>query len=138
MTRAGNYGAYSMWDHVDASDAQIAVVAMIEDPEALQVIDDIVAVDGLDAVFIGRGDLTVAFGAPTRDDPKVVSAVEEILRASRNAKKSIWMMTETAEEAREFAARGASTFIISSDQGFLRKACVQASAEFDKIVQKTD
>ena len=65
------------------------------------------------------------------------SAVDEILRAARYAKKSVWMMTETAEEAREFAARGASTFIISSDQGLLRKACIQVSMEFRKTVQKT-
>jgi 2-keto-3-deoxy-L-rhamnonate aldolase RhmA len=109
---------------------------MIEDPEALPVIDDILAVDGLDAVFIGRGDLTVAFGAHTRDDPRIIAAIDEILRAAHDAGKSAWMMVETAEEARDFAARGASTFIISSDQGFLRKACIQAATGFSKIVKK--
>lgn len=35
---------------------------MLEDPEALDHIDDIVAVDGMDAFFLGRSDLTVALG----------------------------------------------------------------------------
>ena len=39
---------------------------MIEDPEALDQIDAIAAVDGIGGLFIGRGDLTVAFGAKRR------------------------------------------------------------------------
>ncbi|MDH3233657.1 MAG: aldolase/citrate lyase family protein, partial [Alphaproteobacteria bacterium] len=58
--RAGGYGRLGVWDHVDRSDAQVAVIAMIEDPPAVDVIDTIVEVEGLDAVFIGRGDLTVS------------------------------------------------------------------------------
>ena len=59
-----------MWTNVDASDAATTVIAMIEDPEALDEIDAIVAVEGLDGFFIGRGDLTVAFGAPSNDAPR--------------------------------------------------------------------
>ena len=40
--------------------------------------DAILAVEGLDAVFIGRGDLTVAFGAPNRDAPVIRDAVDAV------------------------------------------------------------
>ncbi|WP_306224418.1 HpcH/HpaI aldolase family protein [Bosea beijingensis] len=122
VTRAGRYGGAKMWDLVDTSDAAVATIAMIEDPSALEKIDAILAVEGLDAVFIGRGDLTVAFGAPTRDAPVVRDAVDAILRAAKAAGKPVCVMTDNGEESAAFAERGASAFILSSDQGFLRKA----------------
>ena len=56
--RAGRYGGTPLWTNVDEQDARTTVIAMIEDPEALPVIDQIANVDGLDGFFIGRGDLT--------------------------------------------------------------------------------
>jgi 2-keto-3-deoxy-L-rhamnonate aldolase RhmA len=133
VTRAGGYGATKMWDLVAEADAGVAVVAMIEDPPALSVIDDILAVDGLDAVFIGRGDLTVSLGAPNRDAPVVREAVDTILRAAARARKPVCMMIDGADEARDFTSRGASAFIVSSDQGFLRKAAAQALGELKAV-----
>lgn len=131
MTRAGNYGGRKMWDHVDGSDAAIGVIAMIEDPAAIPYIDEITAVNGLDAVFIGRGDLTVAMEAPSRDSPPVVDAVDHIIQSAKRNGKAIWMMVDSAEEAMQFSAKGVSGFIISSDQALLRRACALVSTEFD-------
>lgn len=76
VTRAGGYGSKPMWEHIDTSDAGIAAIAMIEDPSALDALEEILAVEGLNAVFIGRGDLTVAFGAPNHNDAIVTRAVD--------------------------------------------------------------
>lgn len=129
VTRAGRYGGSKMWDLVDTADAAVATIAMIEDPAVLSEIDAILAVEGLDAVFIGRGDLTVAFGAPTRDAPDVRHAVDTILNAAKKAGKPVCVMTDNGEESASFAERGASAFILSSDQGFLRKAASEALAQ---------
>lgn len=122
VTRAGGYGAKPMWKHIDEADAGIAAIAMIEDPTGVENIEDIIAVEGLDAVFIGRGDLTVAYGAPSRDDPTITSAVDRIIDAARRADKAVWMMVETAKDIEPLVAKGASSFIVSSDQGMLRNA----------------
>src|SRR5262249_40493003 len=68
-TRAGGYTAVPMWRHISDSDASIVFVAQIEDPVALDDIDAIAAVDGVDSLFIGRGDLTAAFGDEAKDPP---------------------------------------------------------------------
>ncbi|NTF46038.1 HpcH/HpaI aldolase/citrate lyase family protein [Rhizobium rhizogenes] len=122
VTRAGGYGAKPVWKHVDEADAGVAAIAMIEDPAGVENIDEIIAVEGLDAVFIGRGDLTVAYGAATRDDPAIVSAVDRIIGAAHHAGKPVWMMVETAKDMEPLLAKGASSFIVSSDQGMLRNA----------------
>jgi staphyloferrin B biosynthesis citrate synthase len=128
--RSGRYGGSPMWTTVDASDAATTVIAMIEDPEALDEIDAIVAVDGLDGFFIGRGDLTVAFGAPSNDAPPVQAAVERIAAAARAVRKPVCVMVASAAEAKAFHALGATAFIVSSDQSFMRRAAGQALADF--------
>lgn len=128
--RMAQYGGGAVWKTVDAQDAQTTVVAMIEDPLAIDNIDAIAAVEGLDAFFIGRGDLTVAYGVPSSDAPAVVNAVERASRAAIAAGKAVCVMTGSKEEAAGFRKVGASAFIVSSDQGFMRKAAAAALKEF--------
>jgi 2-keto-3-deoxy-L-rhamnonate aldolase RhmA len=125
-TRAGNYGAVGVWDHVKAQDDSVTFIAMIEDPEALDEIDAILAVEGLDGVFIGRGDLTVALGAPAMDAPVILDACNTIIAAARKAGKPVAMMVGNADDARRFGEMGATTFIVASDQTFMRQAAIKA------------
>jgi 2-keto-3-deoxy-L-rhamnonate aldolase RhmA len=131
--RAGRYGGLAMWEHVDAADASVAVIAMIEDPEAVEHIDEILAVEGLDAIFIGRGDLTVSYGAPTRDAPVIQDAVARIIAAAARAGTPVCLMTDSVAEAKTFADGGASAFIVASDQAFMRKAARAALTEFSTL-----
>jgi 2-keto-3-deoxy-L-rhamnonate aldolase RhmA len=121
-TRAGRYTAVPMWQHIADSDARMAFVAQIEDPIALDDIDAIAAVDGVDSLFIGRGDLTAAFGDDSKDPPEVRRAVERIAEAARKVKKPISVYVGNATEAAWLGTLGASVFVLSSDQGFLRQA----------------
>jgi 2-keto-3-deoxy-L-rhamnonate aldolase RhmA len=97
-------------------------VAQIEDPVALDEIDAIAAVEGVDSLFIGRGDLTAAFGDETKDPPAVLRAVELISEAGRKASKPISVYVGSATEAEWLNSRGATVFVLNSDQGFLRQA----------------
>lgn len=132
--RAGGYGAVPMWEHVTNSDAAVTVIAMIEDPEALDEIDQIVGVDGLDGVFIGRGDLTVALGAADAGAPEVRAACDRIIEAANKAGKPVCVMVGSASESRTFRALGASAFIVASDQAFMRQAAQKALSEFATLV----
>src|SRR5262249_6748653 len=107
--RAGGYGAAGIWQHVEAQDKSVTVIAMIEDPEALGVIDEIVAVDGLDGVFVGRGDLSVAMGAESPNAPAVQSATERIAKAAAAAGKPVCVMVGSMAEAAPFRALGATS-----------------------------
>ncbi len=128
--RAGRYGGVALWPHVEAQDAAVAVVAMIEDPEALDLLDPIMATEGLDAVFIGRADLTVAMGAASPDAPEVRSAVARILEAATRAGLPVCVMAAHIDEARAFAEQGASAFMIGSDLGLMRQAAGRVFGDF--------
>ena len=126
--RAAQYGAGGMWDSIDTGDAATTVIAMIEDPEGVSQIDAIVAFEALDAVFIGRGDLTVALGAASSSDAVVRDAVSRVIGAARRVGKPVCVMVGGASEAEAFRRQGATAFIVSSDQGFMRRAGAQALA----------
>ena len=132
-TRAGEYGGRGMWGHVDAQDRDVTVLAMIEDPEALECLDAIFATPGLDGCFIGRGDLTVALGAKGLDSPETQGATEKILAAARKAGKPACIMVVSATEAETWKKLGATAFIVSSDQGFLRAGAAKVAADFAAV-----
>lgn len=134
--RHARYGASSMWKTVDAADAATAVIAQIEDPEALNEIDAIAATEGIDALFIGRGDLAVALGAESSDAPPLRTAVERIGAAARNANKPVAVFVGTKAEAEWLQDQGASAFVVASDQGFIRKAGGQALDEIRSLTTR--
>ena len=124
-TRAGGYGTASMAEHIAASDAATAVVAQIEDPEALDEIDAIAAVPGIDCLFIGRADLAAALD----DEVAVASAAQRIARAAAGVGKPVGLFVASRAEASRLAGLDATLFVLSSDHGFMRQAAAAAAAE---------
>ncbi len=124
--RVGGYGGRRMWDVIDAADSATVVIAQIEDPEALENIDGIAATPGIDALFIGRADLAVAMHAASPEAAEVQDAVLCITAAARRIGKPVCVFVATAQEVAWLEAQGATTFVVSSDQGFMRTAASQA------------
>lgn len=136
-TRAGGFGRAGMAEHIAAQDAAVAVIAMIEDPPAIDAIGAIAAVDGIDAFFIGRGDLTVAYQADSQSAPPVRAAVEAITDAAAAAGRRVFVMSGTPEDAADLAGRGATGFIMASDQGFLRQGAAATLKSFAAKLDET-
>ena len=87
LARAQGFGAsfpaYQLWLEHNA-----VVVAMIEHIDAVNVIDSILSVSGIDAYIIGPYDLSGSMGRPGElNHPDVQSAIARILEAGQRAKK---------------------------------------------------
>jgi staphyloferrin B biosynthesis citrate synthase len=119
-SRAAGYGGKSIADHLATSAAHSVCVAQIEDIEALDNIDAIAAVHGIDALFIGRIDLTIALGCTSPDDAKVVTAVDAIIAAAIAAGRPVGLFTSRAQDAALWQAKGATLFLLGSDHSFIR------------------
>ena len=119
-TRAAGYTTLGMGKHRAAARGVI-VIAQIEDAEAVDAIEEIAAVDGIDALFIGRADLTISYGVESPDDPMVISAVERICAAGKVAGRTVGMFLGRVADVPEWRAKGASLFVLQSDQEFLLK-----------------
>jgi 2-keto-3-deoxy-L-rhamnonate aldolase RhmA len=76
-TRAAGYGFFGGERHVGDSNAGTAVIVMAETREALDNLDAILSVPGIDAVFFGPNDLSFSLGHPGQmGHPDVVGAIE--------------------------------------------------------------
>jgi 2-keto-3-deoxy-L-rhamnonate aldolase RhmA len=97
----------------------VTIIAPIEDIEGVENIEAIAAVDGIDALFIGRADLTISYAAQTPDDTIVVDAVDRIVAAGKKAGRMTGMFLGRASDVPVWREKGASLFILGSDQDFL-------------------
>lgn len=117
-SRAAGYTTRSMADHLERSAGTI-VIAQIEDPGAIEDIEAIAAVEGIDALFVGRVDLTVAYGVTSQDDPGVVAAVERVCAAGRAQGRPVGMFLARTSDISLWREKGASLFLLGSDHGFM-------------------
>lgn len=131
-TRAADYTTLGMAKHCAAAKG-VTVIAQIEDAEAIDDIDAIAATPGLDALFIGRADLTISLEAESPDAPVVVAAVERICAAGQKAGRAVGMFLGRAADVPLWRARGTSLFILQSDHDFL----LQGAAALARDITET-
>jgi 4-hydroxy-2-oxoheptanedioate aldolase len=93
---------------------RVLCVVMVETGAGVENIDAILAVPGVDAVFVGPSDLALAFGVP-RDDPANRARVAELGRACRARGIPVGAAATSTDEARGYAASGFAFVAVPSD-----------------------
>ena len=77
-----DFSSIPVSEAAEAINDAILVVVMLESPEAIENVDAIAAVEGVDVLLVGTGDLTMEMGIPGKEDsPRVVSAYEKVISA---------------------------------------------------------
>lgn len=127
-SRAAGYGLVGIPDHLAASAERSVAIAQIEDVEAVEAVDAIAAVPGLDALFVGRIDLTIALGESDPDAAAVVAAVERVLVAGKRANLPVGMFAPRETDVAAWRGRGARLFLQGSDHAFMRAGARAARA----------
>jgi 4-hydroxy-2-oxoheptanedioate aldolase len=97
--------------------------AMIETREALANLDDILAVPGLDAIFLGPSDLSITLSRGevlNLTGAEVEKALDHALSRAKAAGKIAGAYAPTGERAAEFAKRGFSFIALGGDTVALR------------------
>ncbi|MEL6378741.1 MAG: aldolase/citrate lyase family protein [Pseudomonadota bacterium] len=136
-SRAAGYTTFAMADNLARARANICVIAQIEDLPALDDIDDIAAVEGIDCLFIGRIDLTIALGARSPKDKPVTDAVEAICAAGKKAGRPVGMFVSDLAEIPHWQKAGASLFLLQSDHNFILDGAKTLRSQFDQAVVDT-
>ena len=118
-------------DYPQKADETIVTFAMIETAQALDNLDAILSVEGLDAIYIGPSDLSLALGCrPVFDDvdPPVAQAIEHILeRATAHGVKA-GIHCGDPKVARARAAKGFRFVTVGSDARLMAVGAQQALA----------
>jgi 4-hydroxy-2-oxoheptanedioate aldolase len=126
-SRAAGYGAFGGPAHTQRSNDGIALVVMIETPEAVANAAAIAAVPGVDGVFVGPNDLAHSMGCENRwDEPIVQAAIEHTLKAVASAGKCPGILALTPADEEKYAAWGARYFA-SVTTGIITRAFKEAA-----------
>lgn len=131
-TRSAGYGMKGLAENLEDARKNTTVIAQIEDLEALDATDQIASVEGVDCLFIGRIDLTVALGANSPAEQTVVNAVEAICASGKKHNRRIGMFVSDIGEIPRWIDSGASLFIIKSDHTFLLEGAKKLRDDFDQ------
>lgn len=110
------------------------LMVQIEDREAVECVEGIAAVEGVDLLFIGPGDLTISYGVPMqRQHPLVQRAMDRIANAAEKAGKWWGTVTETPEVAQAEMDRGARMVTCADDHFLLVDGLRDAYQRFEHI-----
>lgn len=119
-------------DYVAMADAELLNVVLIESPEGVAALDDILAVEGIDVAVVARSDLSSALGVPGRfDDPRLTRLVAEA-EAKIRARTGVALggNARDPEEAKAMIGRGYRLLVLGSDAGLVQRT---AAAELAAI-----
>jgi 4-hydroxy-2-oxoheptanedioate aldolase len=120
--------------YVREANAQTFVVVQIEDPAALEHVDAIAAVEGVDVVFLGPADFTVLSGIPGQfDHPSVENAIDRVAGATKSAGKAWGMPCGSAEHARRLLDRGARFLAHGADILMVKNGFEAIQRDFGKL-----
>jgi 2-dehydro-3-deoxyglucarate aldolase len=115
LGRAQGYGL-TLREYVAAANREVAVVVQAEHAQAVEHIEAIVRVPGVDGVLLGPYDLSASLGRMGQlDDPLVVAAVDRVTAACRVAGMPLGCFGMTAAAVRPYLARGYTLIVASGD-----------------------
>jgi len=123
---------YEPSDYLRNANQITLAIAMVETRQAIAALDDILATPGIDGVFVGPSDLSIALsdgGAVEAQSQDVDSALTTIVAAARKHGKFAAAFCHTGERAHDLARRGFSLCSVSTDQLLLRLAARQELAK---------
>ena len=128
--RAAGYG-YNARDYLDYADEEILILTAVETPEAVDNLDEILAVEGLDGVFVGPMDLATSMGYRFNpSEPAVqgtITTIEEKVLASG---KILSTLAGSWEQAQHLYERGYQMLMLMADGVTLSKIANKIVGQF--------
>ena len=108
-SRAADYGQrLSFGEYVKQANEETMIILHIETITAVDNLADIVAVDGVDVVFIGPTDLSHSLGVPGQPQhPTTQAAIDRIVDTVAGSDVALGIMVSSTEAARQWKERGA-------------------------------
>jgi len=127
--RANQYGRIT--DYFKRANEEICLLLQIETQCALQNLEAIAAVDGVDGLFIGPSDLAAALGhLGDNGHPEVRAAIGDALTRIRQAGRAPGILAPLEAEARHWLSLGCTVLAVGSDVGLLARQSEQLAAKF--------
>jgi len=115
LARAHGYGMHFA-EYLKSANEQVAVIVQAEHAQAVDNIEAIVKVEGIDAVLLGPYDLSASLGKMGQiDDPAVTGAIDHVTKTCRAAGMPLGYFGVTADAVRPYVERGYTLIVAGVD-----------------------
>lgn len=130
-TRATRFGRIP--DYARRAHDEICLLVQVETQGALDNIEAICGIDGVDGVFIGPADLHASLGHPGEiANPNVKPMIDNAIRRIRKAGKAPGILTPNEADARHWLDCGALFVAVGADVGILARGAEALAAKFKR------
>ena len=128
-TRASRFGRVK--DYAKRADEEICLLVQVETQQALDNIEAICAIDGVDGVFIGPADLHASLGHTGEiAHPEVKPLIADAIRRIRKSGRAPVILTPSEADARQWLECGALFVAVGADVGILARGAEALAAKF--------
>ena len=133
--RASEYGQ-RFEEYFAAANEQIVTIVQIETEQGVNNVDEIAAVDGLDAIVVGHGDLSSSLGVFGEwDSDPFRDALITVLNAGKRSETPVGMLATDHKEIHRWADAGVDFMIVGGDMFYLIQGSNAAKEEFEQAVR---
>lgn len=125
MSRGSRFGTVK--DYFKVANAAVSVIVQVETPQAMERIEEITSVPGVDSIFMGPGDLSGAMGhVGDLMHPAVLALMADGVRRCHKLGKPVGTVGGTPEAVATYRAAGFDYIACASDLGLLMRNCAAA------------
>jgi 2-dehydro-3-deoxyglucarate aldolase/4-hydroxy-2-oxoheptanedioate aldolase len=136
LARAHGYGL-TFQDYVDSANDRVAIVVMVEHIDAVESIEAICRVPGLDAVLVGPFDLSGSMGIPGQvGHQRVSAAIDQVRTACQRAGLPVGMFCADAATAEAALDRGFRLIALATDTLFLSRGAQRSLEQVRRAVER--
>ncbi|CAB3745271.1 5-keto-4-deoxy-D-glucarate aldolase [Paraburkholderia sediminicola] len=130
VSQRGNRYA-TVANYFDIANDNVCVIVQIESHKAVDNIDEILAVDGVDAVFVGPSDLAAAYGhIGNPNHPDVQQAIARVFERAQAAGKPSGILAPVQADAERYLSMGCRVIAVCADMGLLKAAAQTVQKHF--------
>lgn len=127
--RASRYGTVT--EYIQTADAQICVLLQVENRKGIENLDAILAVEGIDGIFIGPADLSTDMGYQGNSaHPEVRAVIADAIKRIKAAGKAPGILGVTEESTTAWNEMGAQFLAVGIDILLLSQAARALAAKW--------
>lgn len=113
-------------DYLRTADEEILVIAQIETREAVENIEEILSVDGIDVSYIGPADLSASYGhLGDMSHPEVQEAIDRVFDASRAAGVAAGIHMGSGKTIMDRVRKGYNFITVGNDLNFVKAGAME-------------
>ena len=121
-----NYENESPLSYINTANSNLINIIQIESKQALENVEEIAAIDGVDCLWVGHFDLTNFLGIPGQFDSDIYfNSIKRVVAAAKSNKKSLGIMVNNQDELKMYSDLGFNMIAVGTEMSILSRSISQ-------------